>query len=91
MDTWRTLIEDFVNGTIDAPTFERQYIDLHRREVEQGRSIRFAADQLFYEVDAYCSDPAIRGPQDIGEIELQRAAEKALHDWDVPWPPIPLR
>jgi hypothetical protein len=89
MDPWRTLVEDFVNGRLDAPTFERRYIELYRLEAVRGASIRFAVDQLFYEVDAYCADPALRGPQDIDQVELQRAAEKALRDWDLPWPPIP--
>lgn len=89
MDPWRILIETFVNGSVDAPTFEREYISLHRTEVTRGASIRFAVDQLFYEVDAYCADPNLRGTEDIGEEELLLAAKKALNDWDRPWPPIP--
>ena len=91
MDSWRNLIETFVSGKIDAPTFELAFLDLHRSEVNRGESIRYAVDLLFYEVDAYCADPRLRRTEDLDDEGLLVAARKALDDWELPWPPIPVR
>jgi hypothetical protein len=88
VDRWRTLIEAFVAGEMDAVAFERAYIDLHSDEVSKGMSIPFAADRLFYEVDAFCAWPELRGPETIDEAQLLIEARKALADWHLPWPPI---
>jgi hypothetical protein len=89
MDAWRTLINSFVDGAIDAPTFETKFLALHRDEVALGHSVRYAVDLLFYEVDAYCSDTSLRGPADIDEAQLLEAAKNALREWERPWPPLP--
>lgn len=85
-DPWRTLIEAFAEGALDGPTFERRFLALRRGEIDRGESPRFAVDLLFYEVDAFCADPALRGPEDIDEAELRRQAQRCLARWDEPWP-----
>lgn len=86
-DPWRRLIEAFADGALDGPIFERRFLDLRREEIERGESQRFAVDLLFYEVDAYCADPALRDAEDIDEAELRRQAVRCLARWDEPWPP----
>lgn len=87
-DPWRRLIEAFAYGALDGPDFERRFLDLRREEIDCGESQSFAVDLLFYEVDAYCADPALRGPGDIDEVELRRQAVFCLARWDEPWPPM---
>ena len=84
---WRSLIEAFAAGRIDGPSFERRFLALWRADIARGESPRHAVDLLFYEVDAYCDDPALRGEQDIDEEELRRQARLCLSRWHEPWPP----
>ena len=86
-DAWCALITAFAEGDLDGPTFERRFLDLRRGEIDRGVSQRFAVDLLFYEVDAYCADPALRGAEDIDEAELRRQAVLCLARWEAPWPP----
>lgn len=86
-DPWRPLVEAFVSGELDGPAFERHFLELRRDEIDRGESQRFAVDLLFYEVDAFCADPALRDAGDIDEAELRRQAQRCLARWDEPWPP----
>lgn len=73
---------------MDGPTFERAFLDARTADIDAGMSERFSIDLLFYEVDAYCSDPALMGPEDIDEEQLRIEARKCLARWDEPWPDI---
>lgn len=86
MDPWRTLVEAFVSGRIDGLEFETAFLKLHRVAVARGESVRFAIDQLFYEVDAFCHDDSLRTDQDIDEAQLRACARQTLIDWERPWP-----
>lgn len=88
MDAWRELIEAFVGGRMDAASFETAYVALYSKAAAAGLSIPYAADLLFYEVDAYCGDPELRGSEDIDDAQLLGAARKALEEWHRPWPPV---
>jgi hypothetical protein len=77
-EPWRILIEAFSDGALDGPTFERRFLELRRGEIGRGVSQRFAVDLLFYEVDAFCADPALRDREDIDEAELRRQAMRCL-------------
>ncbi len=85
---WELLICAFVEGRIDGPTFERRFLDVRRNEVNRGLSQRYAVDLLFYEVDAYCADPSLAGPDDIDEDQLRREASRCLGRWSEPWPKL---
>ncbi|MEQ1945158.1 colicin immunity domain-containing protein [Mesorhizobium sp. VNQ89] len=85
---WKALIETFVSGRMDGPTFEKAFLDARRAEIEAGISERFSIDLLFYEVDAYCSDPTMMGPDDIDVEQLRIEARKCLARWGEPWPEI---
>lgn len=83
---WKSLIEAFVAGRLDGPAFERLFLEIRRGEVDRGLSQPYAVDLLFYEVDAFCADPALAGDQDIDEDRLREEARKCLLRWDEPWP-----
>lgn len=85
---WHRLISAFVDGLIDGPTFERRFLEIRREEVNQGLSQHYVVDLLFYEVDAYCADPSLAGPDDIDEDQLRREASKCLERWSEPWPKV---
>ena len=85
---WKDLISSFIEESIDGPTFERRFLDIRREEINQGLSQRYAVDLLFYEVDAYCVDPSLAGPEDIDEHQLRREAVRCLQRWAEPWPKI---
>lgn len=86
---WAALAEQFVEGKMTGPEFERAFILAHRHAAEHGETIPYAMDLLFYEVDAYCADPALRGPEDIDEVELRAAAIRLLGRLDEKWPRPP--
>lgn len=85
---WRALIEAFVEARIDGPTFERLFLDMRTAEIDRGLSQRYAVDLLFYEVDAYCADPTLFGPDDIDEEQLRIEAKACLVRWEAPWPEL---
>jgi hypothetical protein len=85
---WKHLILAFVEGRIDGPAFERRFLDIRGEEINRGLSQRYAVDLLFYEVDAYCADPALAGPDDINEDQLRREAVRCLERWSEPWPKL---
>jgi len=85
---WKNLIETFASVGMDVPAFERTFLEARRADIEAGLSGRFAVDLLFYEVDAYCSDPSLMGPEDIDVEQLRIEARKCLARWDEPWPKI---
>jgi hypothetical protein len=85
---WRHLILAFVEARIDGPTFERRFLDIRGEEINRGLSQRYAVDLLFYEVDTYCADPALAGPDDINEDQLRREAVRCLERWSEPWPKL---
>ncbi len=84
---WRTLLTDFLEGRTDGPAFETAFLDRSRAAVDAGERVPFAIDRLFYEVDAYCADPALFQPGDNDETALRAHAEEALARFDEPWPP----
>ncbi len=86
---WRSLLESFVEGRMSGPDFERAFLDAWRHDRDNGIRVARAVDTLFYEVDAYCADPALRGPNDIDEAALLAATREALARFDEPWPERP--
>lgn len=55
------LIERFLDGSIDASTFERAYLDMFKHEeVFFGEELFPILQRVFSDVDAFCADPALR-------------------------------
>ena len=86
---WRRLLQDFVEGGVAAPDFERAFLDAHRTAVAAGESVPYAVDLMFYEVDAYSPDPSLRAPDDNDDDMLRAHAQRLLGRFDEPWPKLP--
>jgi hypothetical protein len=75
------LIERFVSGAIDAPTFESTYLTMFKNESARLPDTAFTVlDQLFGDVDAFCGDPALRGEADLDEEALRTHSLAALRE-----------
>jgi hypothetical protein len=73
------LIMQFLNNEIDPTTFENSYLQLFKNEQRILPSNLFRIlDGLFADVDAFCSDPALCGQEDLDEKELRIRCAKAL-------------
>ncbi len=86
MTDWQQLISAFVDANIDAPEFERRFLEGWRAAQAEGEQVPFAVDQLFYRVDAYNPDADSRDPYDLDEDQLRTAALVLLGRLDQPWP-----
>jgi len=82
---WQALVNRLLDGDMDGPAFETAFIRAYNAARLPG-DMPYAMDLLFYEVDAYCADPALRGPEDIDEAQLKSAARALLARIDEPWP-----
>jgi len=73
------LITQFVTGELTASQFEVSYLDMFKNESETLPEKTYAAlNELFLDVDAYCSDPALRDEEDLDDQELLERAKQAL-------------
>lgn len=76
---WRALIEGLVAGTTDPAVFHDAFLALWRQERDQG--LPAAIEELFYVVEAFTPDPALRdstAPWEADEAEVLAAARTAL-------------
>jgi hypothetical protein len=88
-EPWQSLMQALITGELDGPQFERAFLDAWRDARDNGERVPYAADLMFYEVDAYCADPALRGPEDLDEVGLRAAALSLVGRLDEPWPKLP--
>lgn len=73
------LITQFVTGEITAPQFEVLYLNMFKNELEIFSEKNYALlNELFFNVDAYCSDPSLRDENDLSDQELLERAKQAL-------------
>ncbi len=83
-DGWLQLVEAFVERRIDVTTFHDRFFELwHAEAREQPSGARYpeGIETLFYTVEAYCPDPALREPGssfEADEAEVRKDAELAL-------------
>jgi Bacterial self-protective colicin-like immunity len=76
---YMTLLRQFLCGSISASEFERRYLDAFKNDTaEYTETVYQVLDELFGDVDAYCADPALRGPGDFDELQLRSEAGTAL-------------
>ena len=74
-----SLIRSFVDGRIDAVSFESRYLEMFKNETVSFDDALFEVlDALFGDVDAFCSDPAMRGGDDLDERQLLAQCQTAL-------------
>ncbi|MEE6258903.1 colicin D domain-containing protein [Plantactinospora sonchi] len=73
------LLEDFVEGRTTADQFEVGFLDAFRTDdVQHPAATSAVLDALFFPVDVYYGDPALRAEGDIDADQLKTAATAAL-------------
>lgn len=81
------LLDSFLCGKIDGPRFEQLYLDAWREDRDlfeehsdgPSESESRVLEELFYDVDSFCSDPALFDEKlDIDEDELRSRAKVAI-------------
>jgi hypothetical protein len=78
---YRNLISDFVSDRISAIQFEDAYLTAFKQErVHFPNGIFDVLDGLFADVDSFCPEASLRGPDDLDARQLKERAEKALRD-----------
>ena len=81
-DGWLQLVEAFVGRRIDVNTFHDRFFELWHEEARTEPSrIPEGIETLFYTIEAYCPDPALRDPGspfEADEAEVRKDAEFAL-------------
>lgn len=74
-----TLLDDLVAGRTTADGFEAGYLDAFRAdEVKHPASTSAVLDALFFQVDRYYGDPALRDENDLDADQLKAGAAAAL-------------
>jgi len=74
-----TNIKQFVDGEISASQFEESYSNIFKNhENLLPENVFEILNELFLDIDAYCSDPELMEEDDIDDQELMRRAELAL-------------
>ncbi len=78
---WLELVQSFVDRRIDVNAFHDRFFDSWNAQPRFGPFCPAAIEQLFYSVEAYCPDPALRdpgSPYEADEAEVRKDAEIAL-------------
>lgn len=80
MTGWPRLLQDFLAGRISAAVFHDRFFVLWRKQFD-GDTVPAAVERLFFVVEAFTPDPALRDPAlpwEADEAELRAAARLAL-------------
>ena|GEM_PF-1280406 len=73
------LIKQFISEEITASQFEKSYLQMFKVESETlPEDIYTILNNLFIDIDFYCSDESLRDKNDIGGQELLEKAKKSL-------------
>lgn len=78
---WFELLSAFTGRHIDETVFHDRFIACWRAARDRADPMPPVIDDLFYVVEAYCPDPALRTPDSLfeaDEAELRASAEIAL-------------
>ena len=76
------LMSRLVAGDVSGPDFARGWLAARRQVLDSGERVREGfqriLDDVFYLLDDYVIDPALRGPDDITDEELTDNVRDAL-------------
>jgi hypothetical protein len=73
------LVQSLISREIDPRSFERIYLDLFKNDPTDWSEAEYEVlNDLFGDVDAFCSDPQLCGPDDLNEDQLRHKAKIAL-------------
>lgn len=84
---WHHIICDFVERRIDERTFHDRFFYRWHASDKSRCDIPPAIERLFFVVEAYCPDPALRdpaSPYEADDAELRQAAGAALAELPEP-------
>lgn len=75
----RLTLDGFVDGSIGAQQFERDYLALFKGDqIRRSEREFLLLDQLFADVDAFVADPALRDEGDLDAEQLLASARRTL-------------
>lgn len=80
-EAWLELLRAFAARRIDETVFHDRFVVLWREARDRAEPLPGPIDSLFYVVEAFCPDPALRSPgnrHEADETELRNSAEHAL-------------
>jgi hypothetical protein len=78
-EKYMELIARFVAGQITVLDFERLYLEMFKAETQSLSTDDYEIlDALFADVDAFCNEPELRGPNDLNEQQLREKCAGAL-------------
>lgn len=73
------LIGAFLEGRIDTETFERLYLEKFKTDATDWSEDEYEVlNNLFGDIDAFCSEPELCGPEDLNETELRQRSAIAV-------------
>jgi hypothetical protein len=79
VERYTRLIQRFLDGDIGATEFEAAFLQAYKADpTEWPDSLFNALDSLFADVDAFCADPTLRGPDSLDEQQLRASCTAAL-------------
>ena len=76
------LMRKLVDGEVSGPDFSYAWLDARRKTLNKGERVREKferiLDDVFYLLDEYVEDPALREPGDITDEQLTEGVRDAL-------------
>jgi hypothetical protein len=79
VESYTALLAEFISGKVDAKTFEGRYLYKFKNEsLQLPRGVFEELDQMFGDVDAYCSDPLIRSADGLDDERLLASAKRTF-------------
>lgn len=79
VDDYIELLRAFAERRIEAKVFQRRYFDLFQNDATFHPTAVFGAiEDVFFALDDFYEDPALRDPGDLDEAQLLERAESAL-------------
>lgn len=78
-ESYRQLINHFLQGEMSAAQFEATFLSRFKSEPEgMSESLFLALDRLFSDVDMFCADDEIREDDDLDEDGIRQACKRTL-------------
>jgi hypothetical protein len=78
-ERYATLARSFVNGEISPLQFEDAYLALFRNETKYiPEEFASPINEIFYDVDAYVADPALRDDGDLDDEQLKERVAASM-------------
>lgn len=81
IDKYISLVESYLGNRITVQEFECSYLECFSNEIiEFPEHIYNLLNELFLDIEAFCSDSSMRGEGDMNENDLRKVCGKSLDD-----------